>query len=124
MATLSRSAYDAAMPSDFVIRNWQLDPHDGDQAPPHVHHRGEEAFICLDGDLYVTMRGIRTRVPPNGFVIIPRGTPHTFGSPGGGHVLAVMSPEIADLIDGLHADLNEEEGAALWEQYHSSLVEG
>ena len=80
--------------------------------------------MCLDGDLYVTVGGLRTQVPPTGFVIIPRGTPHTFASPGRAHVLAVMSPEIADLIDGLHADLNADEGAALWERCHSSLVKG
>jgi hypothetical protein len=68
--------------------------------------------------------GTRQQVPPNGFVVIPRGTPHTFASSGGGHVLAVMSREIADLIDGLHADLTEDERAALWERCHSSLVDG
>jgi quercetin dioxygenase-like cupin family protein len=111
------------MTSDFVVQDWRLEPYDGDQAPPHVHHAGQEAFVCLEGDLHVTIDGTRTQVPPRGFVVIPRGTPHTFASPGGAHVLAVMSHEIADLIDGLHADLNADERAALWERCHSSLVE-
>jgi quercetin dioxygenase-like cupin family protein len=110
------------MAADFVIRDWRLDPYEGDQAPTHIHHAGEEAFVCLEGDLSVTIDGARTRVPPGGYLIVPRGTPHTFASPGGTHVLAVMSPEIADLIDGLHADLNEAERAALWERCRSSLV--
>jgi hypothetical protein len=33
-----------------------------------------------------------------------------------------MSPEIAELIDGLHADLDEDERSALWERCRSSLV--
>jgi len=33
-----------------------------------------------------------------------------------------MSPEIADLIDGLHADLDEEQRARLWQRCNSSVV--
>ena len=110
------------MAPDFVIRDWRLDPFGGDQAPAHIHHAGEEAFICLEGDLSVTIDGARTPVPPGGHLVVARGTPHTFASSGGAHVLAVMSPEIADLIDALHADLNDDERAALWERRHSSLV--
>ena len=112
------------MAPDFVIREWRLSPYDGDQAPPHIHHEGEEAFICLDGDLQVTVDGTRRQVPPGGTLIVPRGIPHTFASPGGVHLLAVMSPEIAELIDGMHADLGDDERAALWERHHSSLVDG
>jgi uncharacterized cupin superfamily protein len=110
------------MAGDFVIQDWRLDPYDGDQAPTHIHHAGEEAFICLEGDLSVTIDGVATPVPPGGYRVVPRGTPHTFASPGGAHVLAVMSPEIADLVEGLHADLSDDERTALWERHHSSLV--
>ena len=110
------------MATGFVIRDWRLDPYEGDQAPTHIHHAGEEAFVCLEGDLSVTIDGTRTQVPPGGYVIVPRGTPHTFATPGGAHVLAFMSPEIADLVDGLHADLDEQERSRLWERSHSSLV--
>ena len=34
-----------------------------------------------------------------------------------------MSPEIADLIDGLHADLDGEQRARLWARCHSSLAD-
>lgn len=41
--------YDALpMATDFVIRDWRLDLYDGDQAPTHIHHAGEEAFVCLE----------------------------------------------------------------------------
>jgi hypothetical protein len=33
-----------------------------------------------------------------------------------------MSPEIADLIDGFHADLDEQQRSKLWKRCHSSLV--
>jgi hypothetical protein len=60
---------------------------------------------------------------PGEFVVVPRGAVHTFASRGGGHVVAVMSPEIADLIDGLHSPLSDEELTALWERCRSSVVE-
>lgn len=31
--------------ADFVLREWNLAPYPGDQAPPHIHHRSDEAFI-------------------------------------------------------------------------------
>ena len=34
-----------------------------------------------------------------------------------------MSPEIAELIDGLHSPLSDEERTALWERCRSSVVE-
>ena len=108
--------------ADFVIRDWHLDPYDGDQAPLHIHHAGEEAFICLDGELEVFVAGSRERVDPGGFFAVPRGSPHTFASRGGAHVLAVMSPEIAELIDGLHEDLSVDELSALWSRCRSSLA--
>jgi mannose-6-phosphate isomerase-like protein (cupin superfamily) len=110
------------MRPDFVIQDWQLDAYDGDQAPVHVHHAGQEAFICIEGDLEVVVDGVRTTVAPGGFVLVPPGTQHTFASSRGGHVIAVMSTEIAELIEGLHAELTDEERAALWDRHRSSLV--
>jgi hypothetical protein len=57
--------------------------------------------------------GSRKRVDPGGFFVVPRGSPHTFASRSGAHVLAVMSPEIAELIDGLHADVSADELSSL-----------
>jgi quercetin dioxygenase-like cupin family protein len=109
--------------SDFVIRSWRLDASEGDQAPLHVHHGGEEAFICLDGQLQVEVDGLRQEVDPGTFIVVPRGAVHTFASPGGAHVLAVMGPEIAELIDELHEPMSADDRKALWGRYHSSLVD-
>jgi quercetin dioxygenase-like cupin family protein len=108
--------------SDFVIEDWNLEPYDGDQVPPHLHFEGEEAFVCISGDLEVMADGVRRRVPPGGHAMIPRGVPHTFASREGARVLAVMSPEIAELIDGLHKATTEEERAALWSRARSALA--
>jgi quercetin dioxygenase-like cupin family protein len=108
--------------ADFVIREWRLEPYEGDQAPLHVHQAGEEAFVCISGDLEVLLGRIRQRVVPGDFILITRGTVHTFAARAGAHVLAVMSPEIADLIDGLHTPMSDAERARLWERCRSSLV--
>ncbi len=50
----------------------------GFSPPLHVHHREDESFYVLDGEL--TMRcGERTfRATPGAFVFLPRDVPHTF----------------------------------------------
>ena len=46
---------------DFVIRRWELEPCPGDQAPPHVHHRSDEAFCVVEGLLDVRLGDERRR---------------------------------------------------------------
>jgi mannose-6-phosphate isomerase-like protein (cupin superfamily) len=108
--------------SEFVIRDWWLDPYDGDQAPLHVHHAGDEAFVCIDGDLQVVVGATRSSVEPGTFVFIPRGTVHTFAAPTGAHVLAVISPQVAELIDRLHDAATDADRRSLWERFDSTLV--
>jgi quercetin dioxygenase-like cupin family protein len=108
--------------SDFVVRDWRLDANEGDQAPLHVHHGGEEAFICLEGRLEVEVDGVRHGVDPGAFIVVPRGAVHTFAARGGAHLIAVMSPEIAELIDKLHEPMSAADSNALWDRYHSSLA--
>ena len=120
-ATTTRSL-DSDTVEDFVVRDWQLDANESDQAPHHIHHGGEEAFICIDGQLEVELDGVRHEVAEGSFIVVARGSVHTFATRTGAHVLAVMSPEIAELIDKLHTSTNEANRAAVWRQYHSSLA--
>jgi quercetin dioxygenase-like cupin family protein len=110
-----------AMP-DFVIRDWRLEASEGDQAPLHVHHAAEEAFVCLDGHLQVEVDGSRHDVQPGMFIVVPRGSIHTFATPGGAHVLVVMSAHVAELVDRLHQPMSDDEREALWGRYQSSLA--
>jgi mannose-6-phosphate isomerase-like protein (cupin superfamily) len=85
----------------------------GFSPPLHVHHREDEAFWVLEGEL--TMRcGDRTfRASAGAFAFLPRGVPHTFVvegdmparmltllSPGGGEALFVEAGRPAE-HDGL-----------------------
>lgn len=111
--------------ADFVIRNWTLDAADGDQAPTHVHHRGDEAFCVLRGRLEVLVGDTRRLLTEGEHVVVPAGTPHTFAAVGeaGAQVLVVMTPEIDALVEALHAAGSAEERAAAWAAHHSSLVD-
>lgn len=53
-----------------------------ERAPPHIHHREDEAFHVLEGE-YEFMCGGRTeRVGPDSTVYVSRGTMHTFRNVG------------------------------------------
>jgi quercetin dioxygenase-like cupin family protein len=108
--------------ADFVIQEWELSGYDGDQAPRHVHHGGEEAFVCLEGDLEVEIDGERRRVQPGSYAVIHRDATHTFASREGARVLAIMTEEIARLVGGLHEAPTDEARAVLWAECNSALV--
>lgn len=106
-----------------MIREWSLAPHDGDQAPLHVHHRGDEAFYVLDGRLEVQDGGTRHRLMTGDLHVVPAGSPHTFATVGDTTVrlLVVMTPEIDRLVARLHSD-DVGDPAAVWAEHRSSLV--
>ena len=48
-------------------------------APPlHVHHREDEAFYVLEGELSIVCGDRRFTASAGSFVLVPRGAPHTF----------------------------------------------
>ena len=109
---------------DFVIRRWDLAHFDGDQAPPHVHHASDEAFCVLRGRLEVLLGDERHIIGAGEYLVVPAGTTHTFATvdADGADVLAVMTPEIDELVASLHSASSDEERGALWERHRSSLA--
>ena len=63
-------------------------------SPLHVHHREDEWFYVLDGELTIWVGGQVIRAPAGSFVFGPQGTPHTFtvSSAGGASFLLVTEP--------------------------------
>jgi len=108
--------------TDFVIREWNLAPYPGDQAPPHVHHGSDEAFYVLDGQLEVLTGSERRIVRAGQLAFVSAGTVHTFANrgPDGCRILVVMTPEIDELIAALHGP--DSDKAAVWARYNSSVV--
>jgi uncharacterized cupin superfamily protein len=107
--------------ADFVIKQWNLDPYPGDQAPPHVHYRSDEAFYVLDGELEVLEGGQRRILTAGELALIPAGTVHTFANrgPAATRILVVMTPEIDALISALHSGKDDD---AVWARYNASVV--
>lgn len=113
--------------ADFVIREWALSPYPGDQAPPHVHLSSDEAFYVLDGEMDFLLGDERMVVSAGSLVFVPRGTTHTFATvgDGGAKVLVVMTPQVAALVEALHApDLTPEMRAEVWARHDSIVVTG
>jgi mannose-6-phosphate isomerase-like protein (cupin superfamily) len=109
--------------ADFVIRRWDLAHYPGNQAPPHVHERGDEAFCVLRGRLRVLVGDEWLLLGPGAHATVPAGTTHTFATVDeeGADVLVVMAPEVDELVTALHTETGDR--SALWARYHARVVE-
>jgi quercetin dioxygenase-like cupin family protein len=107
----------------FVMQRWTLTPVPYPQAPLHIHDRGDEGFVVLDGELDVTLNTEVIRLHAGEFVVVTAGTPHTFATVDDipASVLVTMSPDIDALVRQLH-EVSEEERPTLWARYNSRLV--
>ena len=62
--------------------------------PLHVHHREDEAFYVLEGEIEIQCGENKIRAVPGSFVFAPRGIPHTFRNinSGSSKVLIIATP--------------------------------
>ena len=60
----------------------------------HVHSKHEEGFYVLAGEMTVLLGKRTVRAMAGSFVLVPRGTPHTYGNPGASEArcLVIGSP--------------------------------
>jgi quercetin dioxygenase-like cupin family protein len=54
----------------------------GGGPPPHIHHREDEAFFVLEGEITFTLNGKRVVAGAGSFIQGPRGMPHAFKNEG------------------------------------------
>lgn len=80
-------------------------PPGGRRPPPHRHTNCTEAYFVLDGLVTVMAGEEQLSVGPEGFVLIPRGTAHTFGN--GGDEEARLLVIHAPAMDAYFAELHE-----------------
>jgi quercetin dioxygenase-like cupin family protein len=65
----------------------------GVEAPPHLHHREDEAFWVLDGDVTFEIGGKTIEASAGDFVFGPRDVPHRYKVGGAGsRMLVILSP--------------------------------
>jgi mannose-6-phosphate isomerase-like protein (cupin superfamily) len=86
-------------------------PPGGRRPPPHRHTNCSEAYFVLDGLVSVVVEGKELTVGPEGFVLVPRGTAHTFGNAGDdeARLLVIHAPAMDAYFAGLHELWNRPE---------------
>jgi mannose-6-phosphate isomerase-like protein (cupin superfamily) len=86
-------------------------PPGGRRPPPHRHTNCSEAYFVLDGLVGVVLEGEELAVGPEGFVLVPRGTAHTFGNAGDdeARLLVIHAPAMDAYFAGLHELWNRPE---------------
>lgn len=79
-------------------------PPAGRRPPPHRHTNCSEAYFVLDGLVSVVVEDEELTVGPEGFVLVPRGTAHTFGnsSENEARLLVIHAPAMDAYFAGLH----------------------
>jgi mannose-6-phosphate isomerase-like protein (cupin superfamily) len=115
---------------NFVVAEWR----DGGGAaeprrliaPPHVHHKDDEAWYVLEGELRVQRGAEEVAVQAGCGVLVPRGTPHTYWNPAAteARYLLIMTPNIYQLIQDIHAmkERTSDALAAVFKKHDSELV--
>lgn len=95
---------------DFSLMERTLPP-GGRRPPPHRHTNCSEAYFVLDGLVSVVIEGEDLAVGPEGFVLVPRGTAHTFGNGGNteARLLVLHAPAMDAYFAGLHELWNRPE---------------
>lgn len=88
---------------DLSLMERTLPPH-GRRPPPHRHTNCSEAYFVLDGEVSVLVEDEELTVGPEGFVLVPRGTAHTFGnaSDAPARLLVIHAPAMDAYFAGLH----------------------
>jgi mannose-6-phosphate isomerase-like protein (cupin superfamily) len=79
-------------------------PPGGRRPPPHRHTNCSEAYFVLEGRVTVVVEGDDLTLGPEQFVLVPRGTAHTFGNAGEveARLLVIHAPAMDAYFAGLH----------------------
>ncbi|HWZ99857.1 MAG TPA: cupin domain-containing protein [Candidatus Dormibacteraeota bacterium] len=117
--------------SSFVVAEWRDAGGNAESprliAPWHVHHKDDEAWYVLEGQLRVRVGPNEVAVGAGASVFVPRGTAHTYWNPGPGptRYLLVMSSNIFGLIQDIHAMKDRSRPALeeVFRKHDSELVE-
>jgi mannose-6-phosphate isomerase-like protein (cupin superfamily) len=79
-------------------------PAGGRRPPPHRHTNCSEAYFVLDGLVAVVVEDEEFSLGPEDFLLVPRGTAHTFGNGGEqeARLLVIHAPAMDAYFAGLH----------------------
>ena len=79
-------------------------PAGGRRPPAHRHTNCSEAYFVLDGVVLVIVEDDELTLGPEDFLLVPRGTAHTFGNGGDeeARLLVIHAPAMDAYFAGLH----------------------
>jgi mannose-6-phosphate isomerase-like protein (cupin superfamily) len=102
---------------DFSLMERTLPP-GGRRPPAHRHTNCSEAYFVLNGQVSVVVEDEEFIVGTEGFVLIPRGTAHTFGnaSKREARLLVIHAPAMDAYFAGLHELWNTDEPPTPYEE--------
>jgi mannose-6-phosphate isomerase-like protein (cupin superfamily) len=108
----------------LVIREWPASGVDHEVAPLHVHDADDEAWHVVSGALRFRLSDRVLVAEAGSTVLIPAGTPHTFGNagPGPSRYIMVLPARLDELISRLH-EVDGAQHAAVYARYASRLLE-
>ena len=88
---------------DFSLMERTLPP-GGRRPPAHRHTNCSEGYFVLDGRVSVVVEGDEVTMGPDEFLLVPRGTAHTFGNAGAeeARLLVIHAPAMDAYFAGLH----------------------
>jgi quercetin dioxygenase-like cupin family protein len=100
--------------------------------PPHIHPGEEEAFYVLEGELTVLLDERELVAPAGAFLLVPRGTVHTFSNrtQREARLLVIISPggfegafaEMAEVIPSAEEPPDMERLMAIARKYNLEIV--
>lgn len=95
---------------DFSLMERTLPP-GGRRPPAHRHTNCSEGYFVLEGSVSVVVEGEELTMGPDQFLLVPRGTAHTFGNAGTeeARLLVIHAPAMDAYFAGLHELWNREE---------------
>jgi ketosteroid isomerase-like protein/quercetin dioxygenase-like cupin family protein len=76
LPTLMRSTAETTSGAFGLMEHWMMPP--GFASPYHTHHREDEAFYVLEGEVAFVCDGRWLKAGPGTYVFGPRGIPHGF----------------------------------------------
>ena len=103
----------------------------GEGPPQHIHKVEEEAFYVLEGEVNIKIEKRTIKVTVGSFVLIPRGTVHTFwnAGPTPAKLLGIFSPPgfeqfFLEVVgdEEIDTDTFVERGMAVAEKYNLEIV--
>jgi len=108
----------AAAGVSLVIREWR----GSGPATLHVHHADDEAWHVLEGSLHFRFADRELDVAAGGSVFVPAGVAHTYLAQDARYLI-VLTPRLDALIRELQATPDRAAHAAVYQKYHSTLLE-